>query len=149
VKNYTLRPDELRNLEDACREADLVDTLSAGLVGADLTVKGSMGPSVANPLFAEVRQHRSTFASLMKQCWFCDELIEPVVDYHGPKVLAKGAYVCVHSRACKERPSKLPFHPDRVMYDSPKEHQAPLSASQSEIAPSQLMARVGGLRSEP
>jgi hypothetical protein len=65
--SYTLRPDELRILEDACREADLVDTLQAGLVGADLMVKGSMGQSVANPLFTEVRQHRSTFASLMKQ----------------------------------------------------------------------------------
>jgi hypothetical protein len=55
---YQLRPDELRNLEDACREADWVDRLEVDLEGADLTVRGSQGQPVANPLLQEVRQHR-------------------------------------------------------------------------------------------
>lgn len=70
---YTLRPDELRVLEDACREADLIDLIQAGLVGEPLYMQGSMGQRVANPLFAEVRQHRATFASLMRQLALPDE----------------------------------------------------------------------------
>lgn len=70
---YQLRPDELRVLEDACREADLIDLITAGLVGEPLYMKGSMGQKVANPLFAEVRQHRATFASLMRQLALPDE----------------------------------------------------------------------------
>ncbi|MBY0440976.1 MAG: hypothetical protein K2Q25_02375 [Mycobacteriaceae bacterium] len=70
---YTLRPDELRVLEDACREADLIDQIQAGLAGEPLYMTGSMGQKVANPLFAEVRQHRATFASLMRQLALPDE----------------------------------------------------------------------------
>jgi hypothetical protein len=73
---YTLRPDELRVLEDACREADLIDQIAAGLVGEPLYMTGSMGQKVANPLFAEVRQHRATFASLMRQLALPDETSE-------------------------------------------------------------------------
>jgi hypothetical protein len=73
AEKYDLRPDELRVLEDACREADLVDMITAGLVGEPLYMKGSMGQKVANPLFAEVRQHRATFASLMRQLALPDE----------------------------------------------------------------------------
>lgn len=64
---YRLRPDELLVLEDACREADLIDRLEAELRDADLIVRGSMGQPVANPLAQELRQHRGVFARLMKQ----------------------------------------------------------------------------------
>lgn len=73
ASKYVLRPDELRVLEDACREADLIDQIQAGLVGAPLYMTGSMGQKVANPLFAEIRQHRATFASLMRQLALPDE----------------------------------------------------------------------------
>ena len=63
---YELRPDELRILEDACREADIVDRLEAELVDAPLMVKGSMGQLVASPLVSEVRQHRTVLAGLLK-----------------------------------------------------------------------------------
>lgn len=68
-RNYVLRPDELRVLEDACREVDLIDALEARLracvKAGEFTVKGSMGQQVINPLISEVRQHRSTLASML------------------------------------------------------------------------------------
>jgi hypothetical protein len=65
VDVYELRADELSVLEDACREAALIDRLDSALMGAKLVVKGSMGQDVASPLVQEIRQHRMTFASLM------------------------------------------------------------------------------------
>lgn len=65
TREYELRVDELRILGDACREADIIDTLEEGLVGAPLTVNGSMGQPVANPLLAEVRQHRNVLKGLL------------------------------------------------------------------------------------
>lgn len=63
--NYELRIDELRVLEDACREIDLIERLEAELVHADLMVTGSMGQPVASPLVQELRQHRGVLARLL------------------------------------------------------------------------------------
>lgn len=63
---YELRADEQRILEDACREADLVDKISAQLAKDDLMVVGSMGQPVVNPMVAEVRQHRTALAGLLR-----------------------------------------------------------------------------------
>lgn len=75
--NYELRPDELRVLEDACREADLIDAieaqLSADIAAGCFTVKGSMGQPVVNPLISEQRQHRSTLAGLLGKLKLPDE----------------------------------------------------------------------------
>ena len=71
--NYELRADERRVLEDACHERDLIVRLSAELADSDLIVRGSMGQQVINPLVSELRQHRATFASLMKQLNLPDE----------------------------------------------------------------------------
>lgn len=65
VDKYELRYDELDLLEDVCREADLIDLLEAKLDGAPLTVRGSQGQEVINPLISELRQHRAT----KKQLW--------------------------------------------------------------------------------
>lgn len=65
VPAYELRPDEVRILADACREADIIERLENELVDADLMVKGSMGQLVASPLVSEVRQHRTTLAGLL------------------------------------------------------------------------------------
>ena len=62
---YELREDELRILEDACREVDLVERLERELKKAKLTVEGSMGQPVANPLMQEIRQHRSIVQRLL------------------------------------------------------------------------------------
>lgn len=70
---YEFRVDELRILEDACREVDLIERLEVELDGAPLMVKGSMKQDVANPHLAEVRQHRATLARLFKQLDLPDE----------------------------------------------------------------------------
>lgn len=66
VPVFELRPDELRVLADACRQADLVERLEEALAEAPLTVKGSMGQEVASPYLSEVRQHRTVLANLLK-----------------------------------------------------------------------------------
>lgn len=63
---YELRPDELRVLEDACREADLIERLEIELRNAPLMVSGSMGQQVSSPLVSELRQHRATLNTLLK-----------------------------------------------------------------------------------
>ena len=70
---YELRADELRILEDACRERDLLTRLEDGMVGANLVVRGSQGQDVIHPIVSELRQHRATFASLIRQLKLPDE----------------------------------------------------------------------------
>ena len=62
---FELRPDELRILVDACREADLIERLHDELATADLTTRGSMGQEVASPFVSEIRQHRTVLAGLL------------------------------------------------------------------------------------
>lgn len=62
---YDLRADELRILEDACREIDLIERLESELKGAELVVSGSMGQPVVSPLVQELRQHRGVLARLL------------------------------------------------------------------------------------
>lgn len=66
IPAFELRPDELRILHDACREADLIERLHTELVSADLVTKGSMGQEVASPFVSELRQHRTVLANLLK-----------------------------------------------------------------------------------
>jgi len=66
VSSYDLRPDEVRVLADACREADLVERLEVELRDEPLMVKGSQGQLVASPLVSEVRQHRTVLAGLLR-----------------------------------------------------------------------------------
>jgi len=71
--DYQLRPDELRILEDACREATLIDRINQELQESPLIAKGSMGQPVASPLVQEIRQHRAVFAQLMARLKLADE----------------------------------------------------------------------------
>lgn len=77
---YDLRPDELRILEEACREVDLIDmmekALSDALKAGEFTVRGSMGQPVANPLMAEIRQHRGTLQRLLGALKLPDDAAE-------------------------------------------------------------------------
>lgn len=70
---FVLRVDELRVLEDACREVDLIERLEDALRGAPLVVTGSQGQPVANPLVQELRQHRSLVARLLAGLKLPDE----------------------------------------------------------------------------
>ncbi|MGI5214957.1 hypothetical protein [Plantactinospora sp. CA-290183] len=65
VGGFTLGPGELGSLWEACRTADELGTLRKALDGADMTVKGSQGQPVANPLLMEVRRHRETLTRLI------------------------------------------------------------------------------------
>ncbi|MFD4457687.1 hypothetical protein [Nocardia sp. NPDC058480] len=73
VGKYGLRADELRVLEAACREVDLIDRIESAMPAEDLIVTGSQGQPVINPLVPELRQHRSTLASLLRQLKLPDE----------------------------------------------------------------------------
>lgn len=73
ISKYELRFDELDTLEDICREVDLIDRLEADLENAPLTVKGSQGQDVSNPLVSEIRQHRATKKSLWASLKLPDE----------------------------------------------------------------------------
>jgi hypothetical protein len=66
-EKYQFRVDEERVLFDACCEADLIDDMAAPARGAERIVRGSQGQPVINPLISELRQHRATLASLLKQ----------------------------------------------------------------------------------
>ena len=65
LADHELRVDELRVLEDACREVDLIERLEEGMRGAALVVTGSQGQPVANPIVQELRQHRALVARLL------------------------------------------------------------------------------------
>lgn len=70
---YELRVDEHRILEDACRERDLIARMEDQLADAPLMVAGSMGQLVLHPMVGELRQHRATFATLMRQLKLPDD----------------------------------------------------------------------------
>jgi hypothetical protein len=75
VAGYELRPDELRLLADACREADLIDSMSELLGTGSLLTAGSMGQQRPNPLLTEIRGHRALLAALLKQLALPDDAV--------------------------------------------------------------------------
>lgn len=76
TKEYDLRPDEYRILEDACRQADLVDELAKAQDSEDLMIQGSMGQMILHPLIAEVRQHRTTLSNLLAKLKLPDLMLD-------------------------------------------------------------------------
>lgn len=73
TEEQELRVDELRILEDACREVDLIERLEDALRDAPLVVTGSQGQPVASPLVQELRQHRGLVARLLAALKLEDE----------------------------------------------------------------------------
>jgi len=59
---------ELRILEDACREVDLIDQMEKEIQSKDfkMVVRGSQGQPVASPVVQEIRQHRMTLRALIQ-----------------------------------------------------------------------------------
>lgn len=66
TEKFELRSDELRVLEDACREVDLIDRMEAEIAGSGLMITGSMGQDRIHPLVSEIRQHRAVLAGLLR-----------------------------------------------------------------------------------
>lgn len=73
VRRWDLRPDELRVLEDACREMDIIDSLQKVLAKDGPLTTGSMGQVVAHPALGEIRQHRSVLAGLLRSLKLPDD----------------------------------------------------------------------------
>jgi P27 family predicted phage terminase small subunit len=57
---------ELKLLESACREQDMLARIELALETAPLTVKGAQSQLVAHPLIGEARRSRAQIASLLK-----------------------------------------------------------------------------------
>jgi len=66
VPAYELKPDEVRILMDACREADLVERLYEALDAGGLIAQGYNGQDVPAPTLSEIRQHRALLSNLLK-----------------------------------------------------------------------------------
>ncbi|TDZ91160.1 hypothetical protein [Mycobacteroides salmoniphilum] len=81
AKHYVLRPDELRVLEDACHQADLIDEINRELRkqlrDGNFMVAGSMGQQVSNPLISEIRQHRATLTQMLAKLKLPDLPADP------------------------------------------------------------------------
>ena len=71
--SYDLRPDELRILEDVCKQADMIAKVEEELAAQDLTVKGSMGQPTPNGHIAELRQMRAGLARSLGSLKLPDE----------------------------------------------------------------------------
>ena len=70
---YSLRPDEMAILADACHESDIIEKLKAEFETRDLITTGSMGQDVAAPHVSEIRQHRTTLANLLTKLRLPDD----------------------------------------------------------------------------
>lgn len=91
TKKFTLRSDELRILEDACREIDLVERLEDELRDSPLQVRGSQGQMVSSPLVSELRQHRVVVKALLGSLKLPDESGEQSGDASSPARRAASA----------------------------------------------------------
>lgn len=67
------RPHKRRILFDACKTADVIKRLDDASSRADLTVKGSMGQEVINPLIAQAQTARGLLAQLLSRLNFAVE----------------------------------------------------------------------------
>jgi len=75
VAKYSLRPDELRTLEDACAAVDMVAALTSVWEdeGRPVTTAGSMGQLVIHPLIGEIRTQRAALNALFRQLKLPDD----------------------------------------------------------------------------
>ncbi|CAM3108588.1 hypothetical protein BST27_18575 [Mycobacterium intermedium] len=58
VSTYVLDPAELALLVELCCTVDEIDRLTCALSAQEMVVTGSTGQPKANPLLAELREHR-------------------------------------------------------------------------------------------
>lgn len=104
TSEYGLRPDEERLLLDACKQCDIVASLEEALAGQPLVVSGSHKQPVAHPLISEIRQHRATLASLLRQLRLPDHDSEPLLDTGNVRKLTRSEAGRKAARARWDRP---------------------------------------------
>jgi len=63
-------PDELANLAEACSVADQIQGLKDALAGQKVSVEGSRGQPVLNPLIPELRQQQALLSRLLARLVF-------------------------------------------------------------------------------
>ena len=63
--NLAYEPHKVRILTDACKTVDVIKRMDDASAKAPLTVKGSMGQEVINPLIAQSQTARSQLAHLL------------------------------------------------------------------------------------
>ncbi|SOJ53585.1 hypothetical protein MSIMFB_01085 [Mycobacterium simulans] len=66
-------PHKVRILSDACATADVIKRLDDAARKAPLTVKGSMGQEVINPLIAQAQTARGQLAQLLGRLNFAGQ----------------------------------------------------------------------------
>lgn len=64
--DFTGEPHRAVMVEDACREADLVDRLQKAVDTNSLRVKGSQDQPVAAPELSELRLHRKALVDMLR-----------------------------------------------------------------------------------
>jgi hypothetical protein len=64
VGKYVMDPAETALLHELCRTADELDALTVAMADQSPVVEGSQGQPRANPLLAEIRQHRKLAETL-------------------------------------------------------------------------------------
>lgn len=66
-KNYELKADELRTLEEACRLLDVIERMHEHSLTAPVMVDGMRpGTEMLNPVFQELRMSRKTLSDMLK-----------------------------------------------------------------------------------
>lgn len=65
ASEYEMNPAEIKLLAEAARSADELAMLRSGLHAADALVPGSRNQPVVNPLFEEIRAHRTVLLRVL------------------------------------------------------------------------------------
>jgi hypothetical protein len=94
---YDLRQDELETLRAVCGEADLISQMEDELEGEALTTLGSMGQMVIHPLVPELRQHRTTLASLLRSLKLPDD--DAGAESNQQREAAQSRWAAAHGKA--------------------------------------------------
>ena len=73
LDEFDLAADDLALLAETCRTADELEVMRRALAEVGPTVRGSMGQTVPNGLFAELRAHRQLLVKLLGELALPDE----------------------------------------------------------------------------
>lgn len=98
---YTLRVDELRTLESACRALDMVDLVTQKWVsaGRPLTSTGSMGQLVEHPMLGSIDRAQKAFELYMKRLALPDEAADAGEKPNQQRQAAQTRWAAAHGRS--------------------------------------------------